>query len=398
MQVDTPRFSIVLGQRLSWPRLLANARETEELGFDGLYLVDHFFGLKDVNDPTHEAWTMLAALAPFTQRLRLGVMVCGNTYRNPAFLLKQAITVDHISGGRVDFGVGAGWLEREHEAYGFPFPPAGERVDRFAEALELWDALQRNERTTFEGRFYQALDAPFEPKSLQSPRLPVLIGASKPRMLKLVVEHADIWNLVCKPEDGADANRRVDDLCREIGRDPVTLDRAVSPSINLLASREAFVEGVAAYNAAGFRHITMPWPRTQAEVPVLRDVAATVIPDLRGYAPTSRTVAESHFRPIGKADAATVRNVLAGLDDSSREFLAALAAQPGAQFDGISLRDALGVASHGEVTRTVARTANAFAAAGLARPWSEAQRGYALSVDMARMLKRYKGDDPVSQG
>src|SRR5215211_3632653 len=122
------RYSIVLGQRLPWPEMLARARETEALGFDGLYLVDHFYGLKDIEQPTHEAYSMLAALAPFTQRMRLGVMVCGNLYRNPAFLLKQAITVDHISGGRVDFGVGAGWLERELEAYGFDFPAAGERV------------------------------------------------------------------------------------------------------------------------------------------------------------------------------------------------------------------------------------------------------------------------------
>ena len=160
------RFCIVLGQRASWPEMLARTRETEELGFDGLFLVDHFYGLIDVNDPTHEAYTMLAALAPFTQTLRLGILVCGNTYRNPAFLLKQAITVDHISGGRVDFGVGAGWTEREHEAYGFPFPSARERVDRFAEALEIWDLLQRQERTTYDGTYYQLLDAPFAPKPL----------------------------------------------------------------------------------------------------------------------------------------------------------------------------------------------------------------------------------------
>ena len=113
------RFCIVLGQRASWPELLARTRETEALGFDGLFLVDHFYGLVDVGEPTHEGYTMLAALAPFTQRLRLGILVSGNTYRNPALLLKQAVTVDHISGGRVDFGVGAGWTEREHEAYGF---------------------------------------------------------------------------------------------------------------------------------------------------------------------------------------------------------------------------------------------------------------------------------------
>src|SRR5688572_6146617 len=136
------RYSIVLGQRMSWTEMLARAAETEALGFDGLFLVDHFYGLFDVNHPTHEAYTMLAALAPFTQRLRLGILVCGNMYRNPAFLLKQAMTVDHISGGRVDFGVGAGWLEREHEAFGWEYPLAKERVDRFAEALEIWEMLQ----------------------------------------------------------------------------------------------------------------------------------------------------------------------------------------------------------------------------------------------------------------
>jgi F420-dependent oxidoreductase-like protein len=388
MDTHTLRISIVLGQRLSWPEMLANARETEELGFDGLYLVDHFFGLKDVNDPTHEAWTMLAALAPFTRRLRLGVMVCGNTYRNPVFLLKQAITVDHVSGGRVDFGVGAGWLEREHEAYGFPYPDAAERVDRFAEALEIWDALQRNDRTTFEGRHYTLLDAPFAPKSLQSPRLPVLIGASKPRMLRLVARHADIWNMVCTPEDGAAANGRMDELCREIGRDPATLDRAVSPSLNLLASREAFIDGVATYRAAGFRHITMPWPRTPDEVPVLRDVARTAIPGLRGDAgpvdPADASVAA--LRPPGDADLVALKDQLAGLDDVSRRYLATLAASPDERFESARLREDLGLASHAEVTRTVARTAEAFGAIGVERPWSEAQRGYALSAEMAALL------------
>ena len=137
------RFGIVLGQRAPWPELAERAREVEALGFDSLYVVDHFYGLRDVEDPTHEAYTILAGFALVTERVRLGVMVCGNTYRNPAFLLKQAVTVDHMSGGRVDFGVGAGWLEREHEAYGFPFPAAGERVDMFAEALEVWDLLHR---------------------------------------------------------------------------------------------------------------------------------------------------------------------------------------------------------------------------------------------------------------
>src|SRR5215218_1318454 len=276
------QFRIVLGQRASWPELLARTRETEALGFDGLFLVDHFYGLFDVMDPTHEAYTMLAALAPFTQSLRLGVMVCGNTYRNPAFLLKQAVTVDHISGGRVDFGVGAGWTEREHEAYGWPFPSARERVDRFAEALEIWDRLQQEERTTYDGQHYQIVDAPFEPKPLQRPRMPVLIGGSGPRMLRLAARHADIWNAVGTPDEGGALNQRLDAACAAAGRDPATLVRTISPRLNLLASVAAFIDGVAAYRAAGFRDIYLPWPRTESEVPVLRQVAREVIPTLRG--------------------------------------------------------------------------------------------------------------------
>src|SRR5215207_3438370 len=278
------QFRIVLGQRTSWPELLARTRETEVLGFDGLFLVDHFYGLFDVMDPTHEAYTMLAALAPFTQSLRLGVLVCGNTYRNPAFLLKQAVTVDHISGGRVDFGVGAGWTEREHEAYGWEFPSARERVDRFAEALEIWDRLQREERTTYEGEYYQILDAPFEPKPLQRPQMPLLIGGSGPRMLRLTARYADIWNVVGNPDDVAVVNQRLDAACAAEGRDPASLVRTVSPRINLLESADAFADGVAAYRAAGFRDIYLPWPRTECEVPVLRQVAREVIPELRGQA------------------------------------------------------------------------------------------------------------------
>ena len=243
MDTTARRYSIVLGQRMSWPDLLARARETESLGFDGLFLVDHFYGLFDLDHPTHEAYTMLAALAPFTQSIRLGIMVAGNTYRNPAFLLKQAITVDHISGGRVDFGVGAGWVEREHEAYGFDFPSAKERVDRFAEALEIWDSLQHKQRTTYDGVHYQLLDAPFQPKSLQPGGLPVLIGGSGPRMMRLIARHADIWNGIGTPEEVAELNKRIDEACAAEGRDPATLIRSVSPSINLLASPDAFRRG-----------------------------------------------------------------------------------------------------------------------------------------------------------
>jgi len=383
------KYSVVLGQRASWPELLRRTRVTEELGFDGLYLVDHFYGLKDLEDPTHEAYTMLGALAPFTTRMRLGVMVCGNTYRNPAFLLKQAVTVDHVSGGRVDFGVGAGWVEREHEAYGFDFPGAGERVSRFAEALEIWKQLQVNQRTTFEGVFYQLLDAPFAPKSLQSGGLPVLIGGSGPRMMRLVAKYADIWNGIGTPAEAEVQNRKIDDACRAAGREPSALSRAVSPSINVLASPEAFEAGARAYEAAGFNHLTFPWPRLDEEEAVLRLVARDVLPRLRGERGAAASPSPSALPLAGERDRGVLRAWLdATGDETARRALRYLVDHPDERFDGEALMTALGVAHNREITRAFAGLGASLADGGFGRPWKEAQRGYLVTAADAELLKR----------
>jgi F420-dependent oxidoreductase-like protein len=385
------RFSVVLGQRLPWPEMLAHARETEVLGFDGLFLVDHFYGLFDVMQETHEAYTMLAALAPFTQRIRLGVMVCGNTYRNPAFLLKQAMTVDHISGGRVDFGVGAGWVQREHEAYGWEYPSAKERVDRFSEALEIWRLLQTQERTTYEGKHYRLVDAPFEPKSLQPGGMPVLIGGSGPRMLRLTARYAAIWNAVGSPEEVGELSLRLDEACEEENRDPASLVRSVSPSINLLASAAAFEEGVRAYWAAGIRDICFPWPRVEREVPVLREVARDVLPRLRGVPAqggAARPPAPSR-RSLGSASEREIHSLMEKLEGSSdRLLLLALIARPGERQDGTTLMDALGLARHEEVAKGFGRLGGLFERAGFDRPWVEAQRGWSISAELAERLAR----------
>ena len=390
------QFRIVLGQRASWPEVLARTRETEALGFDGLFLIDHFYGLVDVMDPTHEAYTMLAALAPFTQSLRLGVLVCGNTYRNPAFLLKQAVTVDHISGGRVDFGVGAGWTEREHEAYGWSYPSARERVDRFAEALEIWDRLQQEERATYEGQHYQIVDAPFEPKPLQQPRMPVLIGGSGPRMLRLAARHADIWNAVGTPDEGAALNQCLDAACAAEGRDPASLVRTVSPRINMLASVDAFVDGVAAYRAAGFRDIYLPWPRTESELPVLRQVAREVIPALRGRTvpadgPSMESRRQQNLTAVDEADVA--RAYAAVRDGTPRRLLNFLIDHADERFDGAALMRQLKLSPHDEVARGFAALAADLAEHGLARPWNEAQAGYLLPVQPAAVLARARDED-----
>jgi alkanesulfonate monooxygenase SsuD/methylene tetrahydromethanopterin reductase-like flavin-dependent oxidoreductase (luciferase family) len=274
------RFGIVLAQRATWPELARRARLIEELGFDTLDVVDHFYGSYDIMDPCHEAYTALAGIAAVTSRVRLGVMVAGNTYRNPAFHLKQAVTVDHISGGRMEFGVGAGWLEREHTAYGFDYPAAPERVERFTEAIEIWELLQQNEWTTFEGAHYQLIDAPFEPKPLQG-RLPLLIGTNGPRMMRLAARHADIWNAIGTPDDLHPLNDMFTAMCLAQGRDPATILRSVCPRVDMLASPEDFVTHATAYLDAGFTDFQIPWPRTDHQYAVMHQAARACIPLLR---------------------------------------------------------------------------------------------------------------------
>lgn len=274
------RFGIVCGQRASFAELSNRIVITEQTGWDSFDVVDHFYGLFDVMEPTHEAYTMLAALAPQTSRVRLGVMVAGNTYRNPAFLLKQAITVDEISGGRVTFGVGAGWTRREHEAYGWPLPAPKERVEMFAEALEIWDLLQTRERVTYLGRYYELIDAPFEPKSVQG-KLPTLIGGTRQRMLRLVAQYADIWNSVGDLDEAGTASKNLDIACHEIGRDPASIVRSVSPASVFLESPQKFEEHFHAYRALGFTDFRIPWPRNPQQREVFDQVVEDLLPALR---------------------------------------------------------------------------------------------------------------------
>jgi alkanesulfonate monooxygenase SsuD/methylene tetrahydromethanopterin reductase-like flavin-dependent oxidoreductase (luciferase family) len=276
------RVGLVVGQRESWPELVRRAQIVEEIGLDSIWVVDHFFGGENEMGDTHEAYTVLAGLAMATERARLGVMVVGNTYRNPAVLLKQAVTVDHISNGRVDFGIGAGWWEREHEAYSFVFPSAGERVTMFGEALEAIDSFQRNERTDFEGRFYRYLNTPFEPKPIQRPRLPMVVGAGQPRMLRITAKYADIWNTRSPLDDAVAKSKLLDESCREIGRDPGEIVRSVWPFQSYLGSVDALRDYIESFRAHGFSDFVFSWPANDDELAVIREAAGTVIPEMRG--------------------------------------------------------------------------------------------------------------------
>ncbi|MGE5333118.1 MAG: LLM class F420-dependent oxidoreductase [Nitrososphaerota archaeon] len=230
------------------------------------WLFDHFMPLgNDPTGPCLEGWSLLAAYAARTERLRVGLMVTGNTYRHPAVLANIAATVDHISHGRLDFGIGAGWNELEHESYGIPLPPPGERIRRLGEACEVIRRLWTETTVTYEGRYYQLKEARCEPKPIQKPYPPFVIGGSGEQLtLRVVARYADIWNYVGGPvEDFTRKNGLIDSYCQEIGRDPATIERSIQHLArpdDLAATREE----IRPYIAAGASHILLnlraPYP------------------------------------------------------------------------------------------------------------------------------------------
>jgi F420-dependent oxidoreductase-like protein len=221
------RFSFWPNAAQTWSDIEATARHAEETGWDGLYVADHFLpSMGDDGGPMHECFALLAGLAVSVPRLRLGSLVCGNTYRHPAVLANQAVTLDHLSGGRLVLGLGAGWQENEHDAYGITLPPVKERLDRLEEACQVVKGLLTQPRTTFEGSYYTLHDAPCEPKPLQDP-LPLLIGGGgERRTLRIAARFADEWNVWGTPELLAHKCGVLDQHCADVGRDPKEIGRS----------------------------------------------------------------------------------------------------------------------------------------------------------------------------
>jgi F420-dependent oxidoreductase-like protein len=215
-------------EKATFEELVAIWQAAERLGFRSAWVYDHFLPIiGDEDDAVLEGWTLLAALATKTERLRIGVLVTGNTYRNPALLAKMAATVDHVSGGRLDFGIGAGWFEREHVAYDFPFYTAKERAERMGEALEVITRLWKEDRASFDGRYYKLVDAPFVPKPVQRPHPPIVIGGQgKQWIMPLVARYADEWNVPMRmtPADVKERVALLREECARVGREPCNLE------------------------------------------------------------------------------------------------------------------------------------------------------------------------------
>lgn len=285
------RFGLFLSQA---SKSLAQVQDefalAEELGFDTAYLVDHLVDTDGPPDqPCLESWTLLAALATWTSRIRLGVLVTSNTFRHPAVLLKSAVTVDHLSHGRLILGLGTGWHADEHRRYGIDLPEPAERVDRFAEAVELISLLMAQERTTFAGRHYRLDDAPLQPRPVQQPRIPILIAAHRPRMLRLAARFADQWDTFAEIPGAATEGvtsglaaqlQALDAACREIGRDPAEIRRSTWATADVWQSEERYLEFVRHHQMIGFTDLTTVLPGPAAR-PLLRHVATEVLPALR---------------------------------------------------------------------------------------------------------------------
>ena len=218
------RFGIHSGQQnTGFDEYLRLWRSVEELGFDWASVFDHFLPIQsDPEGPCFDGLTLLSAMAAHTQRIRCGIIVVGVTYRNPAVLANIATTIDHVSQGRLELGLGAAWYEMEHEEYGIPFPPIGRRIGMLGEALKIVRSLWTEQRTTFDGRYYTIRDALCEPKPVQQPHPPLWVGgAGEKRTLRVVAESADGWNTFFMPEDAY--RHKLDVLaehCRAVGRDP----------------------------------------------------------------------------------------------------------------------------------------------------------------------------------
>jgi F420-dependent oxidoreductase-like protein len=228
------KFSAWLGSATAWPDILDEATHLAATGWDGIWIADHFMPSREDNlGPTQEAWTLLAGLAASVPRVRLGSLVSGNTYRHPAVLAKQAAQVDIISGGRAVLGIGAGWQENEHVAYSIPFYTVGERLRRLEEAVQVIRSLFDNERTSFEGRYYQVRNAPLAPKPVQA-RLPVLVGGGGEKVtMRIAARFADEWNIWGTPETLLRKVKVLDAHCEEAGRDPAEIKRSAQVLVTI---------------------------------------------------------------------------------------------------------------------------------------------------------------------
>jgi F420-dependent oxidoreductase-like protein len=252
---DLTSFGSAIG-----PGLVATARAAEDAGFSTLTLMDHWFqmeGTAPASDPMLEGYTTLGFLAGQTERLRLGLLVTGVTYRHPGLLAKTVATLDVLSGGRAMLGIGAAWYEREHVGLGVPFPPVAERFERLEEALQVCRQMWGADDGPYTGRHYRLAETMCVPQPLQPGGPPVVIGGMGERKtLRLVARYGDACNLFDAGTDVVAGKLAVlDQHCADVGRDPATVERTLVTAVDPLADPDAFVAQAGAYARLGITRI-----------------------------------------------------------------------------------------------------------------------------------------------
>jgi alkanesulfonate monooxygenase SsuD/methylene tetrahydromethanopterin reductase-like flavin-dependent oxidoreductase (luciferase family) len=263
------RYGLDLAQqRMSWSELASRARFADDLGFDGIWGFDHFQPMYGEGPgECFEGNTTLAAWSGITARVRMGLMVTGMTYRHPAVLAAEAITIDHASNGRFELAYGAAWFDEEHDKLGIPFPALRDRIDAFEEAVQVVRGLLTIDGFTFDGRHFRTHDATLLPRPVQQPHPPIWIGASgEKRMLPIAARFADVWHCFGPVEYLAGKSQRLSAMAEAAGRDPEAILRA--SSLSLEDDSDTIAQNVAAWEAAGFGYLHCGWPaggRAQVE-------------------------------------------------------------------------------------------------------------------------------------
>lgn len=216
-----------------WAEIRDMALQAEDMGFDSVWVVDHFLYKLENDQPPNgawECWSLVSALAACTTKVEIGTLVLGMGFRNPALLAKMADTVDEISGGRLILGVGAGYHKYEYDAFGYPFDY---KFSRFEEGIQILHSLLKTGKVDFEGRFHSARECELKPRGPSPEGPPIMVGGRGPKMLRAVARYADIWNgfwddVANSPEGFAAVSARIDEACDEVGRDPATLARSAT--------------------------------------------------------------------------------------------------------------------------------------------------------------------------
>jgi len=261
-------LSIEIQEGLSYPETLAMTRAGEDLGYEAALLAEHYYpsgiaegyagGLGERE--TGDAWIFLAALARETSRIRLGTLVSPVTFRHPSVLAKMAATLDHVSDGRAELGIGAGWFENEHSAYGFDFPAAGRRVDLVEEQLQVITGLWSQDPFSHAGKAYRLQDCHFTPKSVQQPRVPILVGgrSTSERLPRLAARYADEYVCSMPSLDQVHvARERLDRACEANGRDPATLRLSAFLAICVGSTDREVQQHLETYHATNPQYVRM---------------------------------------------------------------------------------------------------------------------------------------------